>query len=158
MTQPRRLALAAALATALALAVPPAFSQAPAKPQAHETSIDGVTAEILEASRKEGVLTLKVRYRNNSDTAAAFPLYRNWDDKDYYVTAGSTKMLVLKDSKGAGIATPHGAHGETQVDIKPRGSFLFWAKYPAPPEATKKVSFFHPHSPPIEDIPITDSK
>jgi hypothetical protein len=53
---------------------------------------------------------------------------------------------------------PHGQHGETYAEIKPKGSYLFWAKYPAPPAEAKKVSFYHPHSPPIEDIPITEVK
>ena len=156
MNPQRRLALATALAAACAIPALSALAQA--KPQAHETSIDGVTAEIVEAVRKEGVLTMKVRYRNGSTTPAKLRLYRNWDDTDYYVTAGSTKLMVLKDSKGAPVAVPHGQHGETDVSIKPNGSFLFWAKYPAPPAEAKKVAFFHPHSPPIEDIPVTDAK
>jgi hypothetical protein len=157
MVPQRRLALAAILAAASALPCGLALAQA-AKPQAHETGIDGVTAEIVEAVRKEGVLTMKVRYRNESASPATMKLYRSWDDKDYYVTAGSTKLMVLKDSKGVSVGTPHGAHGETDISIKPKGSFLFWAKYPAPPAETKKVTFYHPHSPPIEDIPVTDAK
>ena len=156
MNLQRRLALAAALAVACAVPGLPALAQA--KPQSHETSIDGVTAEIVEAVRKEGVLTMKVRYRNAAATPVKLKLYRNWDDTDYYVTAGSTKLMVLKDSKGTPVAVPHGQHGETDISIKPNGSFLFWAKYPAPPAEAKKVSFFHPHSPPIEDIPLTDAK
>jgi hypothetical protein len=66
--------------------------------------------------------------------------------------------MVLKDTKGAPVAVPHGQHGETEISIKPKGSFLFWAKYPAPPADAKKVAFYHPHSPPIEDIPVTDAK
>ena len=154
MNPQRRLALAAALAAACAIPALPALAQA----KGHETSIDGVTAEIVEAVRKEGVLTMKVLYRNAAATPAKLKLYRNWDDTDYYVTAGSTKLMVLKDSKGTPVAVPHGQHGETDISIKPNGSFLFWAKFPAPPAEAKKVSFFHPHSPPIEDIPVTDAK
>jgi len=157
MTQPRRLALAAALAAALILPAP-AWAQQPAKAQAHETSVDGVTAEIIEVTRKEGVLTVKVRYRNTSDKAASMRLYRDWGLGDYYLTAGNTKLLALKDSKGTYVATPHSVHGQTDVNINPKSSFLFWAKYPAPADDMKKVNFFHPHSPPIEDIPITDVK
>jgi hypothetical protein len=156
MNPQRRLALAAALAAACAAPGLPALAQA--KPQAHETSIDGVTAEIIEVSRKEGVLTVKVRYRNTGDTVTNMRLYRDWGLGDYYVTAGSTKLMALKDSKGVFVATPHGHHGQTDVSINPKSSFLFWAKYPAPSDDTKKVNFFHPHSPPIEDIPITDVK
>jgi hypothetical protein len=152
----RRLALRG-LAAAACLPLLPAFAQAN-KAQAHETSIDGVTAEIVEAQRKEGVLTMKVRYRNTGEAPVKIRVYRDWNDTDYYVTSGSTKLMVLKDSKNVPVASPHGQHGETFAEIRPRGSFLFWAKYPAPPADAKKVSFYHPHSPPIEDIAITDAK
>ena len=151
-----RLALAL-LAAACALPCTNALAQA-AKPQAHETSIDGVTAEIIEVTRKEGVLTVKVRYRNTGESGALMRLYRDWGMNDYYVTAGSTKLMALRDSKGAYVATPHGHHGQTDISINAKSSFLFWAKYPAPPDDTRKVTFFHPHSPPIEDIPVTDVK
>ena len=151
----RRLALAAALAAACLASAPTALAQA-GKPQ--ETSLDGITVEVTEVTRKEGVLTVKARYRNTGDQVAIMRLYRDWGLGEYYVTAGSTKLMALKDSKGVFVATPHGTHGQTDVSIKPKSSFLFWAKYPAPPEDTKKVNFFHPHSPPIEDIPITDVK
>jgi hypothetical protein len=156
MNPQRRLALAAALVAACAAPGLPALGQA--KPQVHETTVEGVTAEIVEAVRKEGVLTMKVRYRNESASPAAFKVYRNWDDTDYYVTAGSTKLMVLKDSKGTPVAVPHSVHGTTDISIKPKGSFLFWAKFPAPPADAKKIAFYHPHSPPIEDIPVTDAK
>ena len=152
MNPQRRLALAAALA------LPAATVYAQAKPQAHETNIDGVTAEVIEATRKEGVLTVKVRYRNSGAEPARMRLYRDSGLGEYYVTAGNTKLMALKDTKGTFVATPHGHHGQTDISINPKSSFLFWAKYPAPPDEAKKVSFFHPHSPPIEDIPITDVK
>ena len=151
-----RLALAALTAFACAWAAPNALAQA--KPQAHETSIDGITAEVIEVTRKEGVLTVKVRYRNTGESGQLMRLYRDSGMGDYYVTAGSTKLMALKDSKGAWVATPHGHHGQTDISINPKSSFLFWAKYPAPPDETRKVTFFHPHSPPIEDIPVTDLK
>lgn len=156
MNPKQRACVAAAMAgAALMLAAAPAWPQA--KPQAHETSIDGVTAEI-EAIRKEDVLTVKVRYRNTSDAPAEMKVYRSYEDTEYYATVGSTKLLVLKDSKGAPVASPHSPHGATSVSIKPKGSFIFWAKYPAPPAEAKKLTFYHPHSPPIEDVPITDAK
>ena len=151
-----RLSIAAALAaTAFLFPAPACFAQA--KVQAHDTSIDGITAEV-EAVRKEGVLTVKVRYKNAGDAPAKVRIYRDWNDTEYYLTSGNTKLMVLKDSKNVAIATPHGQHGETHAEIKPKGSYLFWAKYPAPPGDPKKVSFYHPHGPPIEDVPVTDAQ
>ena len=154
MPHTRRLALAALAAAFIVPAV--AWAQQPAK--AHETNIDGVTAEVTEASRKEGVLTVKVRYRNTTGETTRMQVYRDGGIGEYYLTAGNTKLMMLKDTRNAPVAYPHGPHGQTYVDLKPKGSFLFWAKYPAPPEDAKKVSFFHPHGAPVEDIPITDVK
>lgn len=142
----------------LAGAAQSAFAQAP-KPPTLETSIDGVTAEVVEAVRKEGVLTIKLRYRNAGSAPAKVKFAGLSSDVDkYYVVAGSTKLLPLKDSKGVAVMNPLDHHGQLNADIKPSGSFLFWAKYPAPPESAKKVSIYTPHGPPVEDVPITEAK
>jgi hypothetical protein len=149
----------AGLALLACLAGSPAVAQPAGKaPQAHETSIDGVTSEIVEAVRKEGVLTLKVRYRNTGASPAQLEIYHDWSESGYYLTSGSSKFLILRDSKGAPLAVPHSTHGGTKVEIKPKSSFLFWAKFPAPPAEAKKVTFFNPHTPPIEDIPIAEAQ
>lgn len=158
MNEHRRLSIAVlGLAAGIALLGEPALAQAVGKLQSQETNVDGVTAEIVEAVRKEGVLTLKVRYRNTGSSAAKVKFKGMRDVDTYYVTAGSTKYLILKDSKGAplGVSTSHGAF---EADIKPNGSYMFWAKYPAPPAAVKKVNFFNPHTPPFEDVALTEAQ
>jgi hypothetical protein len=135
-----------------------ALAQAP-KPQAHETSVEGVTAEISEAVRKEGVLTVKMRLRNTGSSASTVPISADWRDADkYYPVAGSTKFLVLKDTKGAPLMVQLNNFGGLSPVIKPGGSFLFWAKYPAPPADARKFTFYTPLAPPIEDVQITDAK
>lgn len=124
--------------------------------QAQETSVEGVTAEVTEAVRKEGVLTIKVRYRNTGGAPAKVNIWGG--STTYYVTAGSTKYLILSDSQGVALAVPRDIHGNLTAEIKPGGSFLFWAKYPAPPAEAKKLSFYGPHAPPFEDIAITEAK
>ena len=157
MNQQTRLSIAAVgLAAGIAILGEPAFAQAGAKPQSQETTVDGVTAEVVEAVRKEGVLTLKVRYRNTGSAPAKVGIFGS--ESNYYLTAGSTKFLILKDSKGVSLAVPRGYHGDLTAEIKPNGSFLFWAKYPAPPAEAKKVNFYNPHTPPFEDVPITEAK
>ena len=54
--------------------------------------------------------------------------------------------------------TPVDVHGGLHAEIRPNGSFLFWAKYPAPPDSAKKISIYTPHGPPVEDVPITEAK
>lgn len=157
MNEQKRLSFAAiGLAIAAAAAGQVALAQAGANPPPQETNVDGVSSEILEAVRKDGVLTLKVRYRNTGSTPAKVGIFGSEDH--YYVTAGSTKFLILRDSKGIALTVPRGPHGELTAAIKPNGSFLFWAKYPAPPAEAKKISFYNPHTPPFEDIPVTESK
>lgn len=157
MNEQRRLSFAAiGFAIAAAAASQGALAQGGAKPPPQETNVDGVSSEVIEAVRKDGVLTLKVRYRNTGTAPAKVEIFGSEDH--YYVTAGSTKYLILKDSKGVSLAVPRGAHGYLSADLKPNGSFLFWAKYPAPPAEAKKISFYNPHTPPFEDIPVTESK
>ena len=160
MNEQRRLSIAAlGLAAGIAIFGELAFAQAGAKPQSQETVVDGVTAEIAEAVRKEGVLTLKVRYRNTGSAPAKVKIYSGSGDTGrYYVTAGSTKFLMLKDSKGSPLSVQYDTHGNLGAEIKPNGSYLFWAKYPAPPADAKKVNFYNPHTPPFEDVPITEAK
>jgi hypothetical protein len=146
------------LAIAGALVGRTAHAQAGAKVQSQETNVDGVTAEIVDAVRKEGVLTLKVRYRNSGSAPARLAIYAGRDASKYYVTAGSTKFLMLKDSQGEPLSHAFDTHGNFSAEIKPNGSFLYWAKYPAPPAEAKKFNFFNPHTPPFEDVPITESK
>jgi len=135
-----------------------AFAQ-PAKAQASETNVDGVTAEIFEAVRKEGVLTVKMRLRNTGAAVARVPISQGWNDIDkYYPVAGSTKFLPLRDSKTFPLMVQVGDNGWLTPDIKPGGSFLFWAKYPAPPADAHKFTFYTPLTPPIEDVPISDVK
>ena len=144
---------------ALVLATGPAYSQAPKPLQVQETNIEGVNAELVEAVRKDGVLTIKVRYRNSGAQPAKLSLISGGSEIDkYYVVAGSTKFLPLKDAQKVPLMSPPDHHGNLAPDLKPAGSFLFWAKYPAPPAEAKKVSFFTPKTPPFEDIPITEAK
>ena len=136
-----------------------AFGQAAAKPQAHETNVDGVTAEIVEAVRKEGVLTIKMRYRNTGDASAKVQIAADFRDVDkYYAVVGSTKFLILKDSQKVPLMVQLNNYGGLVAEIKPNGAFLFWAKYPAPPADAKKLVFYNPHTPPIEDVAITEAK
>ena len=147
------------IAAAIALGTPLVPGYALAQVAKSDTSVDGVTAEISEAVRKEGVLTVKMRLRNGGTAAAKVALSADFRDADkYYAVSGSTKLLVLKDTKGFPLMVQLDNYGALNADIKPGGSFLFWAKYPAPPADARKFTFYTPLTPPIEDVPITDAK
>ncbi len=149
----------AASVLAVALAQRPAQAQAPKPLQVQETSVEGVTAEMIEVVRKEGVLTVKMRYRNGGTAPVKVELLGDNRDADkYYVVAGSTKFLVLRDSQRVPVMTTLNNHGGLNAEMKPAGSFLLWAKYPAPPADAKKINFHTAHTPPFEDVPITEAK
>lgn len=149
--------IAAALVLAAGAALPDAHAQ-PAKPQALETNVDGITAEITEMQRKEGVLTLKVRYRNTGAKDVSLDLLGGGGVSSHYVTAGTSKLMVLRDSKNVPLMPPLSGGILLNPTIKGGGSYLFWAKFPAPPADVKKVSYYSPVMPPVEDIPIAEAK
>src|SRR5207244_518902 len=65
-----------------------------------DTNIAGVTADVTECQRKDGVLSVKVRFRNTSGEKKNLNLIDNRDYDKYYVTAASKKYFILKDSEG----------------------------------------------------------
>jgi hypothetical protein len=137
-----------------------AVAQSPAKPlQVQETNTEGITAEVTDVTRKEGVVTVKVRYRNTGQKTVRMRLSRNWGDIDnHYLVAGTSKMLPLRDAQKTAVMSPLSNSGDLDPEIKPAGSYVFWVKFPAPPASTKKVTFFTPSAPPFEDLPITEAQ
>lgn len=138
-----------------------AVAQAPEKKplQVQETNLEGITAEVTEVTRKEGVLTVKVRFRNTGAKATRVNILSNPSDVDkFYAVSGSTKLMPLRDSQKAPLMSAPDGYGQLQPDLKPAGSFLFWSKYPAPPASAKKVTFVTPHAAPFEDLPITEAQ
>jgi hypothetical protein len=121
--------------------------------QSQDTNVDGVVAEITQAQRKDGVLTIRLRVRNTSDSVKEirFPSGSGEFDR-YYVVAGNRKYLILRDSKGVSIASPD--MGQTQ--LQKGGGYTWWAKFPAPPASETKFGFFTAIAPPFEDVPISD--
>jgi len=125
--------------------------------QVQETNFEGVSAEVTEVTRKEGVLTVKMRFRNAGAKASHIYIVGERGDVDkFYVVSGNNKLLPLRDSQKVPIMTPGNGVGTVMTEIKPGGSFLFWGKYPAPAASVKKVTYMTPHSPPFEDLPITE--
>ncbi len=127
--------------------------------QVQDTNLEGVKAEVTEVSRREGVVTVKIRYRNTGSAPVKLKLISNAGDVDkYYLIAGSTKMLPLRDSQKVPVMAPVSIHGELHADLKPNASFLFWVKYPAPPATAKKVSIYTLSSPPFDEVPISEAQ
>ncbi len=139
-----------------AFAAPPAAEPAGVI-QTQETNDGGAVGELTECRRSEGVLTIKVRFRNTSDKAVNLT-FIHWgsvgqDVPKFYVTAGNKKYFVLKDTDGTVLSSNSAT---SDVSLAPGKTFIWWGKYPAPTADVKKINFMMPVTPPFEDVPITD--
>jgi hypothetical protein len=134
----------------------PAAAPAAKQPAARETKVAGVVAELVESKRKDGVLTVQVRFRNTGEKAAGFWAIdgRNYDA--YYVIAEDRKYLVLRDENKQPLSIVDGGSGIIRVNLQPQETWLWWAKYPAPPALVKKFSYITPLTGPFDDVPISD--
>lgn len=138
----------------------PAAAQTPAAALSDAADVNGVTgvvAEIVRCKRDSGVLEIRMRLRNTGDQEVKLELIPNgfWDK--YYVVAGKKKYFVLKDSEGTPLGTPVNARDNRVVAVVPKdGSYVMYAKYPAPPDDVKKIDYYTPLTLPFEGIPIAD--
>jgi len=140
----------------MSVAVPPALAQ-PGKPLAtRELDVEGIVAEVVESDRKEGVLTVRVRFRNNGDKPAQLPLVDAQGYVHTYIVSSKTKYALLKDDRGNQVATPRDGGGWLYPTIKPKATWSWWGKFPAPPADRKTYSLYLKVGPPIDDIPIID--
>lgn len=145
---------AAALATAMSAG---AQTKAEAKPLASaELDVPGVVAEVIESTRKEGVLTVRVRFRNTGDKPVKFLLAGSGRYDDNYLSAGDVKYTVIRDAKNRPVATPTDGGGWLEPKVAKGGSWNWWAKFPAPPADRKQYTLYLKVGPPIDDVPIID--
>jgi hypothetical protein len=150
--------------TTVAAAVPPpdaASSAAPASDtiQSQDMNTAGVVGEVVQCKRAEGVLSIRVRLRNNSNKEAKVYVVDNSEFEKVYVTAASKKYFILKDSEGTYLtpAADYNCGGRgVCAKLGPGDTYTWWAKFPAPPSDIKKLNLVTPAGPPFEDIPITD--
>ena len=122
-----------------------------------ELDVEGVVAEVIESVRKDGVLTVRVRFRNEGAKPAKLLLKsggRSYDNN--YISAGSTKYTIIRDSSRNAVATPPDGGGWVEPTIKPKATWNWWAKFPAPPADQKSYTLYLGVGPPIEDVPIVD--
>jgi len=144
--------------TALAgLALGAGLARAQGAPiQTQEINTPGVVAELTECRRSEGVLNMRIRFRNtSSETVSFYPIDgRNYDS--YYVVAAGKKYFVLRDSEKTPLAVAAGGGGSVYASLPKGGTFLWWAKYPAPPADVKKITYVTPLGAPFENVPVSD--
>jgi hypothetical protein len=112
----------------------------------------GLVAELTEATREDGVLTVKLRLRNGgtADVNKSFETGHGRYEL-FYVTAENQKYFILKDSEGAPLAPVY-----LEAQLGPGATTTWWGKFPAPPAGVAEFDFVMPDVPPFENVPITD--
>ena len=121
-----------------------------------ELDVEGVVADVIESDRKDGVLTVRVRFRNNGDKPAKLLLVDAQGYVTTYLVSGNKKYPLLRDDRGNQVATPRDGGGSLESTIKPKATWSWWGKFPAPPADRKTYSLYLRVGPPIDDIPIVD--
>lgn len=115
--------------------------------------------DILEVKRVSGgSLTIRWRLVNTvgqpQGMVAAEPknIYYTYSSPQLYYTdpAENKKYGYLSDSQGNKLIQVYEGY------YKPGQQTVNWAKFPAPPATSKKISVQIPNFPPFEDIPVAE--
>lgn len=148
----------AAAGAALPLAPNASAAEAdqPGLTQPQQANVAGVVADIIECRRADGFLTVRVRFKNTTDKELRVPVIASRNFHQYYVTAGAKKYLIVEDSERTPLASPATGGGDINPQIAKGGSWVWWAKYTAPPPEVKQISYYTPLTPPFENVPVTD--
>ena len=121
-----------------------------------ELDVEGVVADVIESDRQDGVLTVRVRFRNTGEKPAKLPLVDAQGYVTTYVVSGDTKYALIKDDRGNQVATPRDGGGWLEPTIKPKATWSWWGKFPAPPADRKTYTLYLKVGPPIDNVPIVD--
>ena len=80
--------------------------------------MSGIAADFTECKRKDGVLSVKIRYRNISPSEARVGVISGRNYEAYYVTAENKKYFMLKDSEGTYLTPRADGFGTLDVTLK----------------------------------------
>jgi len=122
-----------------------------------EGEAEGLIVEITGVRRGlGGALTLTFRYRNTGTGPYNFP-HRPVVREAYLLdSANRRKYEVIQDRKQQPIcAETLNLQFPDGVSLKPGEAIALWAKFPAPPGATKTVSVHLPFAPPFDKVELS---
>lgn len=122
------------------------------------TSHGTAEAQVVEAVRQNGILTVKIRFgpvRTPGGGSDFHTLYGNPKkaQEEIAVVAGDRKYFLLTDADGMPL-TPPDMMVKVTKDAPLAGTW--WGKFPAPPAEIKTVSLTLPEVEAIENIPLSD--
>jgi hypothetical protein len=140
--------------SATAAAAPPA--SAPDVVATTPSSVAGVEVDLLDLSRSGDAITVRWQYR----TAVSEGVSIETGDDPYALTreaflfddANQKKYMVVEDDAGRPVAAEH-AH-DAGVVVTVEAPIVAWAKFPAPPDGTDRLSFHLPGIEPFENVEI----
>ena len=122
-----------------------------------EGSAEGITVEVVDARRTaSGVATIVWRYRHGGSQRFRFTDLSNEAEKAYALHPGSsTKFPVIQTKDRDSLSGTTLALGSTMGQrLEPGETLTVWAKFQAPPESAKTISFVVPGSAPFENLPL----
>lgn len=110
-------------------------------------------AQVVEATRSAGVLTLRVRFQRAQGAGSVETIYGSPGKDDIYVIGGANKLFPLTDAEGKPLVTPD-LFLRLNADMPVAGTWF--GKFPAPPPEVKTVSLVLPNVEPLDSIPLSD--
>jgi hypothetical protein len=106
----------------------------------------GLFVDVTDIARKNGMLTVKLRFRNTSRQPQSVQV----TGSDWYLVSDSTKYLMLQDSGYQNVWSG------CCYTIAPGSSQVFWGRWPAPIADVKALTLYSPLTAPMDDLPISD--
>jgi len=136
----------------------PKASDDPIKPLGTGNYQQGLVIEVTDVQRtSDDMLKVSFRVRNPTRDRITHTIQGVYFVPEmYYVEVGgdSKKYQVGRDGSGNYLAS----HVPGTLNLGPRESVNYWAKFSQPGKDTKKISLYFRHADPIEDIPVPPSK
>ena len=155
------LALVTGFSFATLVSVVPAAAQTPAGGALSEpqdvNGASGLVAEIVQCKRAGSILSIRMRLRNTGSDKSYLKMVHGGNYDGYYFVAGNKKYFILRDSEKTPLANPTNTFSkDVETTIQKGGSFVWYAKYPAPPKEVKKITYYTPITPPFEEILVSE--
>ena len=128
-----------------------AATSAPKALATDEYNPGGLEVHLIELRRTSGdTVTAKWLYRNTTESEVTV---QNLISPSTYLVdpAAKKKYFCVKDSEGDWVA---GKFHDNRGEVKAGQTFKMWAKFPAPPAATEKLTVYINGVAPLEDVPL----
>ncbi|MDP6608287.1 MAG: hypothetical protein QF463_04405 [Vicinamibacterales bacterium] len=122
------------------------------------SSIDGVDVDLLYLSRTGDAITVRWQYR----TTLAEGVSLDAGDDPYALTreaylfddTNQKKYMVVEDDAGRPVAAEHAQDEGAGVVVTAEAPVVAWAKFPAPPDDTDRLTVHLPGIEPFENVAV----